>query len=118
MNLSTRCAFVVISLTVSSLLMAEECLIVATGAKLEKLADGFLFTEGATCDPQGNVFFVDQPKRHLGAAWDVVTDARVRSCADRGIRSRLADCDTWFGGWDADYRLRDDSHLGRGILTK
>src|SRR5674476_219318 len=35
--------------------------IVAPGTKLEKLAGGFAFTEGATCDSSGDVFFVDQP---------------------------------------------------------
>ena len=34
--------------------------VVAPGAKLEKLADDFAFTEGPTCDKNGNVFFVDQ----------------------------------------------------------
>jgi gluconolactonase len=34
---------------------------VAPGAKPQKLADGFSFTEGCTSDEQGNVFFVDQP---------------------------------------------------------
>lgn len=34
--------------------------IVAPGAKLEKLSADFLFTEGPTCDTQGNLFFTDQ----------------------------------------------------------
>ena len=34
--------------------------VVAPGAKLEKLAGDFAFTEGPTCDKNGNVFFVDQ----------------------------------------------------------
>ncbi len=34
--------------------------VVAPGAKLEKLAGDFKFTEGPTCDKNGNVFFVDQ----------------------------------------------------------
>jgi gluconolactonase len=38
---------------------------VAPGAKLEKLADGFKFTEGPTCDPDGNVFFTDQPNNRI-----------------------------------------------------
>ena len=33
----------------------------APGATLEKLADGFSFTEGPACDAHGNVFFTDQP---------------------------------------------------------
>ena len=39
--------------------------VVAPGAKLEKLAGGFKFTEGPTCDRQGNIFFVDQPNDRI-----------------------------------------------------
>ncbi len=39
--------------------------VVAPGAKLEKLAGGFAFTEGPTADPAGNVFFVDQPNNRI-----------------------------------------------------
>jgi len=39
--------------------------VVAPGATLTKLAGGFAFTEGATCDAQGNVFFVDQPNNRI-----------------------------------------------------
>ena len=37
----------------------------APGAKLEKLAGGFDFTEGPTCDAEGNVFFTDQPNDRI-----------------------------------------------------
>ena len=36
---------------------AEELL--APGAKVEKLADGFAFTEGPACDAKGNIYFSD-----------------------------------------------------------
>jgi gluconolactonase len=39
--------------------------VVAPGAKLEKLAGDFAFTEGPTCDRAGNVFFVDQPNDRI-----------------------------------------------------
>src|ERR1035437_10542214 len=39
--------------------------VIAPGAKLEKLADGFSFTEGPTCDATGNVFFTDQPNDRI-----------------------------------------------------
>ena len=39
--------------------------IVQPGAKLEKLADGFLFTEGPTADAKGNVYFTDQPNNRI-----------------------------------------------------
>ena len=44
--------------------------IVAPGAKLEKLAGGFKFTEGPTCDKDGNVFFTDQPNNRI-MKWSV-----------------------------------------------
>ena len=47
---------------------AEE--VIAPGAKLEKLAGDFAFTEGPTCDAAGNVFFVDQPNNRI-LEWSV-----------------------------------------------
>ncbi|HUA38298.1 MAG TPA: SMP-30/gluconolactonase/LRE family protein [Candidatus Sulfopaludibacter sp.] len=44
--------------------------VIVPGAKLEKLAGGFAFTEGPTCDRAGNVFFVDQPNDRI-LEWDV-----------------------------------------------
>ena len=38
---------------------------IASGAKLEKLSDGFKFTEGPTADAQGNVYFTDQPNNRI-----------------------------------------------------
>lgn len=43
----------------------DELKIVQQGAKLEKLADGFLFTEGPTSDSKGNVYFTDQPNDRI-----------------------------------------------------
>jgi gluconolactonase len=37
----------------------------APGARLEQLAGGFGFAEGATCDAVGNVFFTDQPNDRI-----------------------------------------------------
>jgi gluconolactonase len=39
--------------------------VIAPGAKLQKLAGDFAFTEGPTCDRAGNVFFVDQPNDRI-----------------------------------------------------
>ena len=39
--------------------------VVAPGAKLEKLASEFEFTEGPTADAAGNVFFTDQPNDRI-----------------------------------------------------
>ena len=37
----------------------------APGASLEKLADGFAFTEGPASDAEGNVYFTDQPNDRI-----------------------------------------------------
>lgn len=44
--------------------------VVAPRATLEKLAGGFQFTEGPTCDKDGNVFFTDQPNNRI-MKWSV-----------------------------------------------
>jgi len=44
--------------------------VIEPGAKLEKLAGDFSFTEGPTCDADGNVFFTDQPNDRI-LKWSV-----------------------------------------------
>lgn len=39
--------------------------VVAPGATVEKLAGDFQFTEGPTCDAEGNLFFTDQPNDRI-----------------------------------------------------
>jgi len=39
--------------------------IIAPGAKVQKLTDGFKFTEGPAVDAEGNVFFTDQPNNKI-----------------------------------------------------
>jgi len=39
--------------------------VIAPGASLQKLSGDFLFTEGPTCDPQGDIFFTDQPNNRI-----------------------------------------------------
>jgi len=48
-----------------SALPAVSTAVAAPGATLEKLADGFKFTEGPASDKQGNVFFTDQPNDRI-----------------------------------------------------
>lgn len=50
-------------LAVCELAVAEELL--APGARVEKLADGFAFTEGPACDAKGNVYFSDIPNSRI-----------------------------------------------------
>ena len=44
--------------------------IIQPGAQLERLADGFLFTEGPSSDEKGNVYFTDQPNNRI-MVWSV-----------------------------------------------
>jgi len=44
--------------------------IIAPGAKVKKLADGFKFTEGPAVDADGNIFFTDQPNDRI-CKWSV-----------------------------------------------
>ena len=44
--------------------------LIEKGATLQKLADGFSFTEGPACDAKGNVFFTDQPNDKI-LKWSV-----------------------------------------------
>lgn len=59
----------VAALMMSAVMVLSES-IVAPGAKLEKLSGGFAFTEGPTCDKNGNVFFTDQPNDRI-MEWSV-----------------------------------------------
>jgi gluconolactonase len=57
-----------VTLVAAPLLRAEN--VISPGAKLEKLAGVFVFTEGPTCDKAGDVFFVDQPNNRI-MEWSV-----------------------------------------------
>ena len=52
------------ALAATRALAAEEG-IIAPGATVEKLGDGFKFTEGPAADAQGNVLFTDQPNDRI-----------------------------------------------------
>jgi len=44
--------------------------LIASGAEVKLLADGFSFTEGPAVDKQGNVYFTDQPNDRI-LKWDI-----------------------------------------------
>jgi gluconolactonase len=48
--------------------------LIATGATLQQVSRDFRFTEGPAVDPQGNVFFTDQPNNRI---WKYATDGTL-----------------------------------------
>ncbi|MFV0419469.1 MAG: SMP-30/gluconolactonase/LRE family protein [Dysgonomonas sp.] len=60
---------ILLSLFIFSIPMAifsqQKKSIIAPGAKVEKLANGFSFTEGPAMDRKGNVYFTDQPNNKI-----------------------------------------------------
>jgi len=57
----------ILLLTIQHLTIAENKgrTLIAKGAKPEKLAGDFSFTEGPACDRKGNIFFTDQPNNQI-----------------------------------------------------
>ena len=53
---------------------SKEDQLIAKGAKPEKLAGDFSFTEGPACDAKGNIFFTDQPNNRI---WKWSTDNKL-----------------------------------------
>ncbi len=58
--------------------------IIANGAQVTKLADGFSFTEGPAVDKYGNVYFTDQPNNKI-LVWSV--DNQLTTFHDDGGRA-------------------------------
>jgi gluconolactonase len=59
------CAFVAVLLLTTGSVFAADSSIIAPGAKLEKLGEGYGFTEGPAADGDGNVFFTDDPNDRI-----------------------------------------------------
>jgi len=71
MKLQTiRYSAIAVALMAATMAMKADTNILAPGAKLEKLAGDFKFTEGPSCDAAGNVFFTDQPNNRI-MKWSV-----------------------------------------------
>ena len=62
--------FLLLTLLGAGTALAAPAPITAPNATLQKLADGFAFTEGPACDAKGNVFFTDQPNDRI-LEWSV-----------------------------------------------
>lgn len=56
---------ILVILTMVPQASADTSELVVDGAKVEKLADGFIFTEGPAVDAEGNVFFTDIPNSRI-----------------------------------------------------
>lgn len=63
--------------------------IVARKAQLEKLGDGFSFTEGPATDMEGNVFFTDQPNNKI-IRWSTLTGELTTFTDSAGRANGLA----------------------------
>src|ERR1043165_8280209 len=71
LNSIIRICFTIMSvLATTAAVGAETSGVISSGAKLEKLAGDFKFTEGPTCDKDGNIFFTDQPNDRI-MKWSV-----------------------------------------------
>ena len=70
--------------------------LVAPGAKPEKVATDYLFTEGPAADRDGNVYFTDQPNDRI-VKWSAA-DGKVY-CTD--AQSSLAAPSYWIGRVDS-----------------
>ena len=64
------CSTTLIAFALAAAAPAGESGIVAPGAKVEKLAGDFKFTEGPAADAAGNVYFTDQPNDRI-LVWTV-----------------------------------------------
>src|SRR5512136_984985 len=64
---------------IPSLYAQKQKSILAPGAKPEKLAGGFSFTEGPVADKAGNVYFTDQPNNKI-LKWS--TDGKLTTFCD------------------------------------
>ena len=63
----------------------DETKLIAPGAQLEKLGDGYSFTEGPIADRNGDVFFTDQPNNRI-MKWEAAT-GRFSIFLDKAGRS-------------------------------
>ena len=65
MNKQWICFSLLLALAYSCCCRAQTASVVATGAKVEKLAGGFAFTEGPAADPNGDIYFSDIPNNRI-----------------------------------------------------
>lgn len=77
-------------LLIPAVALADEGMenLVARGAEVQKLADGFAFTEGPACDANGDIYFTDIPSNRV-LKWNVadrkLTTVREQSNGANGL---------------------------------
>ena len=81
---TVTCLLVCSLLVALPVAVAEDSGIISPGAKLELLADGFIFTEGPAADAAGNVYFTDQPNDRI-LKWS--TDGKLSTFLEPSGRS-------------------------------
>jgi gluconolactonase len=69
-----RTAFLALGFLASLLAASADSPLLAPGAKVEKLGEGYAFTEGPAADAKGNIYFTDQPNDRI-VRWDASTGA-------------------------------------------
>lgn len=62
---SLPAALAAMTFACSTLAVRAQSPVIADGAKLENVGDGFKFTEGPTSDTKGDVYFTDQPNDRI-----------------------------------------------------
>jgi gluconolactonase len=82
--MTRACSFALLLLLSAACSAAEPGSPFADGAKVEKLADGFKFTEGPSADKDGNVYFTDQPTDRI-LKWSV--DGKLSTFLEKCGRS-------------------------------
>ncbi len=65
MNMRCYVSMVLLVVVFAAGCNGEQLRVVAAGAKVEKLAGGFKFTEGPAADAKGNIFFTDIPNNRI-----------------------------------------------------
>ncbi|MDR3232549.1 MAG: SMP-30/gluconolactonase/LRE family protein [Planctomycetaceae bacterium] len=59
------CTLIPLSLTAQQTVISPKETLTAPGAEVQKVADGFSFTEGPAADADGNIYFVDDPNSKI-----------------------------------------------------